>query len=147
VPYLWGTVGLGSNAEKVKAAVGAEARVDSLALIFDPESARRLSSCGIAIVDEPASVVPAALLHLGKPPMSRDPRDLATAMQLLAPLRPLIRTISLSDYAENLATGSLCAVLGYSGEVVRPSPRPRISIAGCTSATLSRARGHGSGST
>jgi putrescine transport system substrate-binding protein len=119
VPYLWGSTGLGYNAEKLKAALGPEARTDSLGLLFDRESARRLSVCGIALLDAPDAVVPAALAFSGKPPMSRDPRDLAGAMQLLNTLRPFIRSISDEDYIEGLATGRICVALGMSGEIVQ----------------------------
>jgi len=89
VPYLWGHGRARLQCGEGQGAVGAEARVDSLALIFDPESARRLSRAAASRSStRPASVVPAALLHLGKPPMSRDPRDLATAMPALGAAAP-----------------------------------------------------------
>src|SRR5581483_6780748 len=48
VPYLWGTTGIGYNPKKVKAALGPKAPTDSLKLIFDPASAKKLASCGIS---------------------------------------------------------------------------------------------------
>ena len=36
VPYMWGTIGIGYNPEKVKAALGEDAPVDSWDLVFKP---------------------------------------------------------------------------------------------------------------
>ena len=38
IPYLWGTIGIGYNPAKVKAALGDNAPVDSWDLIFKPEN-------------------------------------------------------------------------------------------------------------
>src|SRR3954453_15630622 len=46
VPYLWGTTGIGYNVEKVKAALGDAAPLDSSALLFDPANAKKLQACG-----------------------------------------------------------------------------------------------------
>jgi putrescine transport system substrate-binding protein len=51
VPYLWGTTGLGYNVKKVKEALGEKAPTDSLALLFDPENAKKLAPCGISLLD------------------------------------------------------------------------------------------------
>src|SRR5882724_12359268 len=56
VPYLWGTTGLGYNVKMVKAALGDSAPTDSLALIFDPENAKKLASCGISLLDSAQEV-------------------------------------------------------------------------------------------
>lgn len=47
VPYLWGTNGIGYNVEKVKAALGVD-RIDSWAVLFEPENLKKLKQCGVA---------------------------------------------------------------------------------------------------
>ncbi len=123
IPYLWGTTGLGYNVAKVKAALGDKAPTDSLALIFDPENAKKLASCGISTLDTAQEVVPAALAYLGKDPLSRDPKDLQAAVEVLQKIRPYIRKFHSSQYINDLANGDLCLSLGWSGDVVQAKNR------------------------
>lgn len=71
VPYLWGTVGIGYNTAKVKAAFGDNAPVNSWDLVFKPENLAKLKSCGVAMLDEPTKIIPLAMLYLGKDPTVR----------------------------------------------------------------------------
>ncbi|MCL4164298.1 UNVERIFIED_CONTAM: hypothetical protein GTU68_035684, partial [Idotea baltica] len=66
INYMWGTTGLGYNVEKVKEILGDDAPTDSLALIFDPSNAEKLSACGIHILDAPTELIPAALKYIGE---------------------------------------------------------------------------------
>src|SRR5690349_22129503 len=47
VPYLWGTNGIGYNVDKVKAVLGVD-KIDSWAVLFEPENIKKLNSCGVA---------------------------------------------------------------------------------------------------
>ena len=51
VNYMWGTTGIGYNVEKVKAALGADFKIDSWDAVFKPENAEKLKACGINILD------------------------------------------------------------------------------------------------
>src|SRR5215813_1264836 len=88
VPYLWGTTGIGYNVEKVKEALGDGAPLDSLALLFDPEIAKKLAPCGISLLDTAQEVFPAALAYLGRNPTSKDPKDMEAAVAVIAKIRP-----------------------------------------------------------
>ena len=44
--YLWGTIGLGANVEKIRA-LAPDAPLDSWDLLFKPENAKRIAACGI----------------------------------------------------------------------------------------------------
>src|SRR5262249_20733923 len=79
LPYFWGTTGTGYNVAKVKAALGGHAPVDSLKLIFDPAVAAKLRGCGISLLDTPEEVFAAALAYQGRPPLSREQKDLELA--------------------------------------------------------------------
>ncbi len=123
VPYLWGTTGIGYNPEKVQAALGAAAPVDSLRLIFDPANAKKLAACGVSLLDTPQEVVPATLAYLGRPPLSREPQDLDKAVAALMAIRVDIRKFHSSQYINDLANGDLCVAFGYSGDVVQARNR------------------------
>ena len=125
VPYLWGTTGVGYNPAKVRAALGNNAPTDSLRLIFDPENARRLTGCGISLLDTPQEVFPAALADLGRPPLSRTPDDLDKAVGALTAIRPAVRKFHSSQYINDLANGDLCVAFGYSGDILQARNRAR----------------------
>jgi hypothetical protein len=75
VPYLWGTNGIGYNVDKVRAALGDKAPVDSWDLVFKEENLAKLGQCGVAMLDSPSEMLPVALHYLGLPPNSTNPED------------------------------------------------------------------------
>jgi putrescine transport system substrate-binding protein len=123
VPYLWGTTGLGYNIAKVKEALGPHAPLDSLALLFDPANAKKLSGCGISLLDTAQEVFPAALAYLGKNPLSRDAKDIEAAADVVLKIRPDIRKFHSSQYINDLANGDLCLAFGFSGDVIQARNR------------------------
>jgi len=125
VPYLWSVTGIGYNAALLDRALGETAPRDSLALLFDPTNAQTLASCGIALLDTPQEVVPAALAYLGRDRKSREPADLDKAIALIDRVRPYVRKFHSSQYINDLATGDICIALGYSGDVIQARNRAR----------------------
>ncbi len=123
VPYLWSVTGIGYNRAQVARALGPAAPKDSLALLFDPAYAARLKRCGIAILDTPQEVFPAAFAYLGIDPASRDPADLDRAASAIAGIRPYVRRFHSSQYINDLASGDVCVALGYSGDVIQARNR------------------------
>jgi putrescine transport system substrate-binding protein len=123
VPYLWGTTGIGYNPAKVKTALGAKAPVDSLKLIFDPANAKKLSVCGLSLLDTPQEMFPAALIYLGRDPLSRDPADLDKAADAITAIRSSVRKFHSSQYINDLANGDLCVAFGYSGDMIQAKNR------------------------
>src|SRR6516165_10760812 len=51
VNYMWGTTGIGYNVKKMREALGAEGKVDSWDIIFQPEKLARFKDCGINLLD------------------------------------------------------------------------------------------------
>jgi len=123
VPYMWGTTGIGYNAKKVKAALGAHAPVESLKLIFDPEVAKKLRGCGISLLDTPEEVFAAALAYQGRPPLSREQKDLELAGETVKKIRPDVKKFHSSQYINDLANGDLCVAFGYSGDIFQAKSR------------------------
>lgn len=116
-PYLWGTTGIGYNADKVKAVLGNNAPLKSWDLIFKPENMKKLAQCGVAVLDSAPDLVPIALNYLGLSPDSTTPEDYAKAKTVLAAIQPYVRSFSASDYGPALASGSVCVAVGYSGDI------------------------------
>lgn len=117
VPYTWGTVGLAINKEAVLKRIP-DAPLDSLDLLFKPEYASRLADCGISLIDSPQEVISVALNYLGKPPYSTDPADLAQVRELLARLQPNVRYVASGKHINDLANGTLCVALTYTGDAL-----------------------------
>jgi len=122
VPYLWGTNGIGYNVEMVSTALGIE-KVDSWAVIFEPENAKKLAACGIAFLDSADEMIPAVLNYLGLDPNSEDPDDYAKAAAKLQEVRPYVRYFHSSKYVSDLANGNICIAAGFSGDVFQAAAR------------------------
>ncbi len=126
VPWLWGVTTVGINVDKVKAALGSLPMPDDVwDLIFKPEYSKHLKTCGLSVLDTGDDLFPAALRYLGKSGYSHDRADYEAAAQLLAGLRPSITLFSSSGYINSLADGSLCAVLGWNGDIAIAGQRAK----------------------
>ncbi|MCY1286164.1 Spermidine-binding periplasmic protein SpuE [compost metagenome] len=122
VPYLWGTNGIGYNAEKVKAALGVDT-IDSWAVLFEPENIQKLSKCGVAMLDSGDEMIPAVLLYLGLDPNSSNPEDYKKAEAKLLAVRPYITYFHSSKYISDLANGDICVAAGFSGDILQAADR------------------------
>ncbi|WP_158891784.1 MULTISPECIES: polyamine ABC transporter substrate-binding protein [unclassified Pseudomonas] len=123
IPYLWGTIGIGYNPAKVKAALGDNAPVDSWDLIFKPENLSKLKGCGVAVLDSPTEIIPAGLHYLGYKPDSQDPTEIKAAEELFLKVRPYITYFHSSKYISDLANGNVCVAVGYSGDIAQAKAR------------------------
>ncbi|AZP11849.1 extracellular solute-binding protein [Undibacterium parvum] len=116
--WLWGFETIGINTKKVKEALGDLPMPDNpMELIFNPKYISRLKSCGVSVLDAPSTVIPVFLQYLGRNPFSNNSGDYQDVNARLKEIRPYISLFSSSGYINNLASGSLCAVLGYSGDI------------------------------
>jgi len=118
-PYMWGTAGIGYNVEKIKAIFGNTDVTRSWSLFFDEANIRKLSECGVAIIDNPTQVLPITLNYLGLPPHSHEPADYKKAEQALLKIRPYVQYFHASKYISDLANGNVCAVIGFNGDIVQ----------------------------
>lgn len=118
VIWLWGYTTLGINVDKVKAALGTMPMPDNAwELLFNPQYVSKLKSCGVSLLDTPSELFPAALKYVGKTPYSRNAADYQEAGKLLQAIRPYITLFSSSGYINDMANGSICLALGWSGDI------------------------------
>jgi putrescine transport system substrate-binding protein len=118
VDWAWGYTTLGINVDKVKKALGDLPMPDNAwDLVFKPEYMKRLATCGVSFLDSPTDIVPAASRYLGKPGFSKNPADYGDVANLLKPIRPYVTVFSSSGYINDLANGSICVALGWSGDI------------------------------
>lgn len=118
VDWAWGYTTIGINVDKVKKALGdLPMPANAWDLVFKPEYMSRLKSCGVSFLDSATEIVPPAARYLGKPSFSKNPADYNGVGPLLAAIRPYVTLFSSSGYINDLANGSICVALGYSGDI------------------------------
>ena len=121
-PYMWGSIGIGYNPEKVKAALGVD-KIDSWDVLLKPENIAKLKSCGVSFLDSPTEMLPIALHYLGLPTDSQKKADLKQAEDLFLKIRPSIGYFHSSKYISDLANGNICVAVGYSGDIYQAKAR------------------------
>jgi putrescine transport system substrate-binding protein len=115
VPYMYGTILIGFNPDKVKAVLGADAPVDSWDLVFKPENMEKLKQCGVAMLDSASDILPIALHYLGLDPNSTNEQDYQKASELMLKIRPYVSYFHSAKYMNDIASGEICVAVGYSG--------------------------------
>jgi putrescine transport system substrate-binding protein len=123
VNYMWGTTGIGYNVKTMKEILGPDAAIDSWDYVFDPEKIAKFKDCGIHLLDSSDDIMSAGLHYLHLDPNSSDPGDLDKVTQLLLKIRPYVRKFHSSEYLNALATGEICFVVGFSGDVIQAKKR------------------------
>jgi putrescine transport system substrate-binding protein len=122
VPYLWGTNGIGYNVDKIKAVLGVD-KIDSWAMVFEPENIKKLSKCGVAFLDSPDEMFPAVLNYMGLDPNTTDEKLYKQAEAKLLKVRPYVTYFHSSKYISDLANGNICVAVGYSGDIFQAKAR------------------------
>ncbi len=118
VDWLWGYTTVGINVDKVRAALGGAPLPDNVwDLVFKPEYMAKLKSCGISFLDSSDDVIPAALRYVGKPTLTTNAADYKQALTLLKAIRPYVTLFNSSGYINDMANGSVCLALGWSGDI------------------------------
>ena len=123
VNYMWGTTGIGYNVKMAENILGPGAKIDSWDIVFKPENLAKFRDCGVHMLDSPDDIFPAALNYLGLDPNSTKQADLEKAADLVGKVRPFVRKFHSSEYLSALATGEICLVVGWSGDIMQARSR------------------------
>jgi putrescine transport system substrate-binding protein len=123
VNYMWGTVGIGYNVKKMREVLGADGKIDSWDIVFKPENLARFKDCGVHMLDSSDDILPAALSYLGLDPNTTKEADLQKAADLMMQIRPSVRKFHSSEYLNALASGEICLVVGFSGDIKQAQKR------------------------
>lgn len=97
IPYMWGTHGVTYNKELVLETYP-DAPIGSMDMIFDPKHMKELAKCGVSFLDSPQDILPMALTHLGLDPGTSSQGDYDKASEMLAAIRPFIKTFDNYAY-------------------------------------------------
>ena len=123
VNYMWGTTGIGYNVKAVHERLGPNAKIDSWDVVFKPEILSKFKDCGVHMLDSADDILPAALHYLSLDPNSTKPEDLERAAGLMKKIRPSVRKFHSSEYLNALASGEICLVVGWSGDIKQAKNR------------------------
>ncbi len=123
VNYMWGTTGIGYNVAKARAALGADGKLDSWDIVFKPENLSKLKDCGVHMLNSSDDILAAALHYLGLDPNTTKEADLQKAADLMVTIRPYVRKFHSSEYVNALASGEICLVVGFSGDIKQSQKR------------------------
>jgi putrescine transport system substrate-binding protein len=134
VNYMWGTTGIGYNVKKAREVLGINGPVaDAMAswdIVFKPENLAKFKNCGVHMLDSADDILPAALKYLGLNPDSTAAADMEKAAELVMKIRPSVRKFHSSEYLNALASGEICLVVGWSGDVKQAQKRAAEAKAG-----------------
>jgi putrescine transport system substrate-binding protein len=123
VNYMWGTTGLGFNVAKAKEILGPGAAIDSWDIVFKPENLAKFKDCGVHMLDSSDDILAAALKYLGLDPNTKVPAEIERAAELIGKIRPSVRKFHSSEYLNALASGEICFVVGWSGDIKQAQKR------------------------
>ena len=134
VNYMWGTTGIGYNVKKAREVLGPDVKVeDAMAswdIVFKPDSLARFKNCGVHMLDSADDIMTAAMKYLGLNPNSKQQADLEKGAELMMKIRPSVRKFHSSEYLNALASGEICLVLGWSGDIKQAQKRAAEAKAG-----------------
>src|SRR5215470_10983283 len=123
VNYMWGTTGIGYNLKKSRERLGGDGRIDSWDAAFKPEQLAKFKDCGVHMLDASDDIMSAALHYLGLDPNTKREADYQKATELLIQVRSSVRKFHSSEYISALATGEICFVVGFSGDIKQAQKR------------------------
>ncbi len=123
VNYMWGTTGIGYNAKKARDVLGPDGKIDSWEIVFKPENLAKFKDCGVHFLDSSDDILPAALRYLGLDPNTTKEAELQQVADLVTKIRPLVRKFHSSEYLNALASGEICFVVGFSGDIKQAQKR------------------------
>jgi putrescine transport system substrate-binding protein len=131
VNYMWGTIGIGYDLRKARAALGTD-NIDSWDIVFKPENLAKFRDCGVQMLDSSDDMLPAALNYLGLDPNSTADADLQKAAEVMTKVRPFVRKFHSQEYINALASGEICLAVGFSGDVKQAEKRAEQAKNGVT---------------
>jgi len=120
---MWGTTGIGYNVKAMRDQLGPQGKIDSWDVVFKPENLAKFKDCGVHMLDSSDDIMPAALHYLGFNPNSTDAKELERAADLMMKIRPNVRKFHSSEYLNGLASGEICFVVGWSGDIKQAQKR------------------------
>ncbi len=133
VNYMWGTTGIGYNVKRARDILGGADVASAMAtwdIVFKTEILARFKDCGVHMLDSPEDILTAAMKYAGADPNSKQQTDFEKGAALLSKVRSSVRKFHSSEYLNALASGEICLVVGWSGDIKQAQKRAAEAKAG-----------------
>jgi putrescine transport system substrate-binding protein len=115
---MWGYTTVGINVDMVKKALGSiPMPANPWDLLFNPTYANKLKSCGISFLDSAGDIMESAWVYMGIPETTDNTADFSKGWAMVQKVRGDVSEFSSSGYINDLAGGSICAAMGWSGDM------------------------------
>ena len=120
IVYTYGTTGIAYNQQAVDKVLGNAIRPNSWQYLYDPGYLKKLSKCGVSLLDEPEQIFGNYFQYVGIDPNTTNKKDYEqAALYLIKHVRPYIKYFDSNKYQSDFSAGNLCIAMGYSGDMVR----------------------------
>ncbi len=122
IPFSWGVTGFAYDAKKIRKIFGAKGRhPSSLSFVYDVKNIKKLSQCGVSLLDYPQDLVESILYYKKIVPHYGDMSQIKLAYEVLNELRPYIKhfTSNTGRLINDLLNGEVCITQIWSGEALR----------------------------
>ena len=116
LPYIFGILGIGVNTDLLHKTGVTEQ--NTLALIMDPENAKKIRKYRISMSESPGELFPILLAYLGLDPTSEKEEDNYRAAAHLKKIRKYISKFTSYGF-EDLASGNACIAIAASSDINR----------------------------
>lgn len=116
IPYMELSTGIAYNPKKVAEVLGPDYKIDSWEVLYNEDTMKKLSSCGVTSLDSPSDMLCTTLLYMGKDLESKKVEDYNAAGDLLKIMGKNARYFHNSKYINDLASGEVCFSVGWSGD-------------------------------
>jgi putrescine transport system substrate-binding protein len=117
LPYQFGISGIGMDEAIIDRHIK-DAPKNSLALLFDPACAKKISKYRISLYESPNEIFPAVLAYLGLDPETENEEDITKAAEHLKKIKPYISKFTAFGF-EDLSSGNSCITLSTSGDILK----------------------------
>ncbi len=126
IVYTYGTTGIAYNVNQIAKVLGDDVIPNGWKYLYDSTYLKKLSKCGVALLDEPEQVFGNYFYYAGIDPNTIDKAEYEkAALYLIHNVRPYVKYFDSNKYQNDFTAGNLCIVMGYSGDVVRSVERAK----------------------
>lgn len=127
IVYTYGTTGLAYNKQEIEKKLGKGTIPNSWEYVFNEKYLKKISSCGVSLLDEPEQIFGNYFFYHGIDPNTNSKAEYEkAALDIIRHIRPHIKYFDSNKYQNDFTAGNLCLVMGYSGDVVRSVERAKL---------------------